>query len=268
MIKTTKLIANNLISSDRIVINNNFELHDEAINKVMEVLNIENRVLSVTSVDVFNGNSVTPYPTINTINTNGSIKALGNCNIGGSITGKSLILDNGNGLKINKGNFEILDSASVSDIRSSLKIGSETIYSTYTDTFEAWKKITYISGGNNYQTIEGEPDNIIGIVSLKNKSGLVLNFSGYTSGNVNLNVNRIKLSTTNISVGQTCTIIAVTDNTNDFYMEIDNVADLSLAGDSVAIKFNKTYQSITLVYGGSVWIPINMQNCDYVNSIS
>lgn len=268
MVKSTRLIGTNVIAADRNVINNNFELHDESINKILESLNIENRTLAISTIDIFSGNSQTPIPTVNTVNTNGSIKALGNCNIGGNITGKSITLDNGTGAKLNKGNLEVLDSASIIDFRGQLKIGSESVYTTYTDLFEAWKKITYTSGGNNYETIEGEPDNIIGLISLKNKSGMILNFSGYTSANVNLNVNRVKLSTTNISVGHTCTIVAVTDNTNNFFLEITNIADLSVGGDSVAIKFDKTYQSITLVYSGSVWIPVNMQNCVYVSSLT
>lgn len=261
-INLTTIQASDSIAGSRTVFNGNFTICKDAINELLKYLNTETlKLTGIKYLKVINGEDGTPNPSATTIETNGTISGLGNLSIGGTVTAKAVTLSNGTGCKISSGNLEQLSSSGITDIRGRFKLGNETVISTYASAIEAWKKATYISGGNNYSTIPGQPNNIIGHVSLQGKSGLILDFSGYNSGNVELNVNRVKLVTDNILTGHTCKIIVITDGVNNFQIEKTNLADPTGGSMSNGIKFTKSYQSLEVVYSGSAWVPVNLQSC-------
>jgi hypothetical protein len=245
------------------IVNTNFSNVQDILNQVQSYLNTDSKqITNIQKVSIINGINNSPNPGFTGLYTNCSIQVDGDIVGGGNITGKTLTLSQGLGATINLGDLNVYSPASTADLRGSLKVGKSVAYSSYSSVFQAWKKTSYTSGGNNFTGILNQPNNIIGWVSLAGYAGIIIDFTGYDSVNTSLNVNRIKFLTTGAVLGQTVQIIflLVDDQQYSFQIEPDNLAVTTEWGMTNGVQITKCYAAMTVVYTGTNWVIVNDNN--------
>lgn len=254
-VKITSILGSNIIGGSRITINNNFLLLQDSINSMLSYLDINSQTLTGLKSIVLSTNPGVATGTnssITTLETNGSIKVDGNAIIGSQITAQTISLTNGTGITVNTGNIQLLDSTGKIKSSGNLEIAGQTVYGSYSTTFAAYNRLSYISGTTtNINTTD--PTNPIGYISMTNKRALVLDFTGYT-GVGDLDVKKFQLLTTDAIIGQEITLIILhADDASTSYnitLIPTNIAYTITYPISTGIVISKSYSVLHFVFGG------------------
>lgn len=270
-IKTKVLLGSGNISADRIVINRNFEILETIINDFQNYLNIDTKTLTgISSLELFNATPTAAAPNFIALNTNGSIRALGNAVITGNITGN--IGNFVNGLSVEKGDITFSSTNSNINLNGHLNIGGELVLKDFglDGTITAYSK-TYFEQygsaiGQNLLIQSGQ--NIIGgMVTMSGRNALILDWTGYNSSDITSDLTYIELMTNeslgtnpNLKVGQIVEIVALIPpvETPEFYVIGQTLKHPDYESTDFNIKFTKSYQSMRVVYDGTHWVILNL----------
>lgn len=266
-VRMTPILGGENIASSRLSIINNFEVLASAINNMQTYLDIDALELNgIQKLNVYKGDSNTPLANEYLINTNGSVAIKGNTDITGKVTsgtGKFL-----SGLELSSGNFTLSSSNSILSLNGDLVLGGELVLKDmeldgYIPSYsKAYFQNAASSGENLLITDPDTFATIGGIVYMKGRNSLVLDWSQYSSSNPSYALYQVLIQSSNLTnvlrIGQVVDIIVKVSDGTDFYLLGDTLICPEYASGAFDVKFDANYQSVRVVWDGTNWVILNL----------
>lgn len=263
-IEFRRLLSSDSIASLKTILNTNLELFESSINAFTNFIDTDlKKVQGVTKIEIFNGPKETPKPDSIGIDTNQTIKTLGDV-LASEVKAKkgTFGVDSGTALQVTKGDSSLGDKNSKNTFPGAVRIGGGFAF-TDIDVVVANNKASYIVNGqiHNYT---GSSPNIVGNISMRNSAVKILNFSNFVE-TVDLDVKTVKILDDDVIKGTVATLIAIlpaVPGGNEFILSPETIT--APIDDFNGIKFTKSYSSVQLIFDGTQWIPISMVGTEFV----
>jgi len=272
-ITTQSIAGGNSMSSSREIINNNFGLAADVINQIQLYLDMETlEFTGFEKASFYQGDKDTAVPTQILIDTNGSIRSLGNITAGGQLTVNYGQFSTG--LIVTEGNIDISSSLTDFNLAGNMNIGGELVLKDFqVDGVIPAAQRSYFtnlaSGGTSMLILDGVTP-IGGWLTMKGRNGIVLNWETpeFNSLDALLDLYTIGLLTTDVLEGQVVEIVAMISDAattagSEFIISSDSVKHPEVTAPTKGIVFTKRYQSARLIYTNSNWVVTNLNGATY-----
>lgn len=267
MIELTNLpLGSNTPAEARILWNEALRLLEEAVNSFGGMVDTStNEVKNTKKVIINNGDNTKPNANAIGLETNSIIKTLSDILSGGRIVGKTLELgvDSGLALQVTKGDAYVGNGNTNFELNGRMILDRGLVFDSFKTVFNSAEKANYYSGSTpNFVDTGSE---IIGLISMRNTASKILNFSTYVALNEELNVRKVRiLAEDTLSIGSYAVIVCIKPSDSEETFVLDKETLLYHDTMSQGVMFTESYQSVTLMFAGTGWVPINLQGCTIV----
>lgn len=264
-IATTEISRRTNISASLTTINQNFSVLTESLNNLLSTVNLSDKTISgVSSINV--SSSATPVTDV-LVRTNGSIAAGGNITSDKQVKSNTAYVEGD--VTINSGSLSMNSDSSILAVKGDFIVSGEIVLNDFNVSAPV---LAHTQGSFSAQVVKisdfdyqikspstGSAPTVGGLLKLNGRSGVVIDWSQYSSSLVASSLNVVLLDTADISVGQTVRIIAKLGSNYDktFYIAPNTIAQQG-GKQLKGIKITNSYDCIELIFDGSKWIVLSL----------